>query len=607
MEYPVHVTAAGQISFNKILELQAQPISEEQAWALCYQLCTLLSVDQYGRRCEYYTSGRMLQLPGINNILLMNDGNVCLRMDDSSTDYFAFETEDEMVDYLGRLIYSCLDWGLDSSVERELNETLEVLLCQMTKVKLSQSMQESFQPLCTFSEVIQVCENRLYEPAQAARHYRATCSALFSETLELCQYFHNVQRNKDVLQKLIIEPETRTVSQDAARWVFSWKHLIEDLIRGVALRPVEWLNITAPLPVKRSPFQQLLDDIKLKRYTLRKVQRIGKTYMASGHHEALLMAISSRPKLKPVSERKLKTRPKAESSLHELLMGEIRTANQQTLLSSHKKRFSYKDDCFSPLSCPIPYGEDTTTKDNSYLLSPIPTLDLQEAEIEEEACKERVFQQVNTRVDPELKFLPSLSSSPLDPFCGSSRRKSRSCSLGSHLEVSKPERSCAKVNVPLTISDVIKRRQTEMKTLKTVYCDSLRKWRVCSSCSKRSLYFTWHNCCFLCNRVVCPECCMKMNLPYKWCVNLPVSFFKKIVLNKDCEQDVSNFWRERLIWEHTRVPLVLESPIRNASPLPGLAMRDWYSQDICTECKGFLLEACDSVFRLRPIPSSKEI
>ncbi|KAJ8370621.1 hypothetical protein SKAU_G00106490 [Synaphobranchus kaupii] len=566
----------------------------------------LYRTDQYGRRGEYYTSSRMLQLPGVNNILLTNDGNVCLRIDDSSTDYFAFETEDEMVDYLGRLIYSCLDWGLDSSVERELNETLEVLLCQMTKVNLSQ---ESFQPLCTFSEVIQICANRLYEPAQAARRYRAICSALFSETAELCQYFHNVQRNKDALQKVTIEPETRIVSRDAAPWVFAWKHLMEDLSRGVILRPVEWINLSSPLPVKCSPFQQLLKDIKLKSYKLRKVQTFGKRYM-SGHHEALLKAISSRPQLKPASERKLKTRPREEASLHELLMDEIRTADQLKLLSSCKKRFSYKDDCFSPLDCPIPFCEDTT-EDISFLLSPIPAPDLQEVETEvepNEPCKERVFQQAaNTGVDPELKFLPSLSSTPLDPFCGSSRRKSRSCSLGSHIEVSKLERSCAMVNVPTTIADVIKRRRTEMRTLKTIYCDRFRKWRVCSSCSKRSLYFTWHNSCFLCNRVVCPECCIKMHLPYKWCVNLPVRFFKKIVLNKDLEKDVSTFWRERFTWDHTRVPLVLESHVTNAIPQPGLAMRDWYSQDICTECKSFLLEAYDSVFNLSPLPGSKEI
>ncbi|XP_061114480.1 protein spire homolog 1 isoform X2 [Conger conger] len=599
MEYPVYVTATSQISLDKILELQDQPINEEQAWALCYQLCTLLSEDQYARRGEFYTSRRMVQLPGRNNILLINDGNVCLRMDDSSTDYFAFETEDELVDYLGRLIYSCLDWGLDSSVERELNETLEVLLCQMTKVNLQESMQESFQPLCTFSEVIQICENRLYEPAQAARHYRDICSALFSDTVELCQYFHNVQRNKDALQKIIVEPETRTVSQDAPHWVFAWKHLMEDLCRGVTLRPVEWLNLSTPLPVEHSPFQQLLEDIKIKRYKLRNIQTVGKTYM-SGHHEALLKAISSRSNLKPALERKLKTRPKEKASLHELLMGEIRKADQLKLLSSRKKRFSDKDDCFSPLNCPIPYGEGTATEDNPFLLSPFLT-----PKTEEEPFKEPVFQQVNTGVGPEWEFCPALSSSPLDPFCGSSRRHSRSCSLGSHLY--KLERSCAKVNVPLTISEVIKRRQTEMRTLKNIYSDRFKKWRVCSSCSKRSLYFTWHNCCFLCNRVVCPECCMKMHLPYKWCVNLPVSFFKKIVLSNGCERDVSHFWRERSTWDHTRVPLVLESHITNTLPQPGLAMRDWYSQDICTECKKVLLEACDSVFRLSPVPSSKEI
>ncbi|KAJ8408056.1 hypothetical protein AAFF_G00262840 [Aldrovandia affinis] len=100
---------------------------------------------------------------------------------------------------------------------------------------------------------------------------------------------------------------------------------------------------------------------------------------------------------------------------------------------------------------------------------------------------------------------------------------------------------------------------------------------------------------------------MEMRLPYKWCVNLPLGFFKKIVLTKDCEQDACDFWRARWAWDCTRVPLVLQSSVRHALPLPSLAMRDWYSQDICTGCQGFLLDACDSDFSLCPAPGPKEL
>ncbi|KAJ8408055.1 hypothetical protein AAFF_G00262830 [Aldrovandia affinis] len=505
MEYLMYVPA--QISLLKILELQHQPVSEEQAWALCYQLCTLY-VDQHLGRGEPHIASNLLQLPqGPNNILLMNDGNVCLRMDGCSTDYFAFETEDKTVDYLGRLIYFCLDWSLDSGVERQLNETLELLVCQMTKVNLGQSMEESFQPVCTLSEVIQICKNRLYDPAQAAGHYRAVCSTLLTEMVELCRYFHNVQRNKDALQKLPIEPETRFFSQHATHGVFAWKHLAEEFSRGVALRPQrERLNVSAPLPVEYSPFEELLDDIKLRRYKLRKVQTVGKRYRWSDHHTALLEYICSRPKLKPASERKLKTWPKEEASLHELLMEEIRTADQTKLLSS--MRFASKvsaDDGSSSLNTVTPISEDPSPEDPILLLNSISAPDLQEAEPEvesdEKPCEERISQQAINTADAELSFLPALSSSPLDPFCGRSRRKSRSRSLSSHLDIPKPERTCSKVRGPVTIADVIKWRQMEMRVFETISCDRHRNWRICSSCSKRSLYFTWNNCCFLLQQV----------------------------------------------------------------------------------------------------------
>lgn len=62
----------------------------------------------------------------------------------------------QTVDYVGRLMYSCLDWGLGADVERELNETLELLVDQMTKVDIRLGAERCLQPICTISEVLQV-------------------------------------------------------------------------------------------------------------------------------------------------------------------------------------------------------------------------------------------------------------------------------------------------------------------------------------------------------------------------------------------------------------------------------------------------------------------
>uniref|UniRef100_A0A8C9SDY4 Zgc:114123 n=1 Tax=Scleropages formosus TaxID=113540 RepID=A0A8C9SDY4_SCLFO len=478
-----------ELRLGEILELQGEPVTEEQAWALCYQLAALLSEGpggvhvQAGRR-------RVLRLRGAQAVVLSHDGSISLRLEDDTIGVMLV-IETDWNDFIGRLIYSCLDWGLRNDVERELNESLEGLVCQMTKVTLSQNM-ESFQPVSTLAEVIQICRDRLYDPDQAPRHYKDVCCTLFSETVELCQYRHTIQHTKE----FVMDPETRSV-QITTDWMFVWKRLVEELSRGMKLRPsVDRLNLSAPLPVAHSPSKQLLADIQLQRFKLRKVETVSNRHNWTDPHNSLLEFVRSRPKLRPASHRKLKTLPKEEASIHELLMEEIRTVDQQKLFSSHKRRL---------------------------------------------ACK-GIFK----------SFIYSLAE-------------------------------CWRfVNGGLVL-------------------------QVCSCCSKRSMYFTWHNSCFLCNKVLCPECCIEMRLPFKGCMNLPVSFFKKIVLSRDNDQGRSQFWKERWSWDYSRVPLVLECQVMSSLPLHCRAMRDWYTQDICVGCKGYLLDACDSVIRLCSNSSPQEI
>lgn len=67
----------------------------------------------------------------------------------------------QTVDYVGRLMYSCLDWGLGADVERELDETLELLVDQMTKVDIGLGAERCLQPIGTISEVLQVDHQHL--------------------------------------------------------------------------------------------------------------------------------------------------------------------------------------------------------------------------------------------------------------------------------------------------------------------------------------------------------------------------------------------------------------------------------------------------------------
>lgn len=56
-----------------------------------------------------------------------------------------------------------------------------------------------------------------------------------------------------------------------------------------------------------------------------------------------------------------------------------------------------------------------------------------------------------------------------------------------------------------------------------------------------------------------------------------------------------------------RIPLVLVSSGSSSTSLHTLAMRDWYSQDICVCCQKDLLQACDSLPSRCPVTDSQEI
>ncbi|KAG7323803.1 hypothetical protein KOW79_013505 [Hemibagrus wyckioides] len=601
-----------QLSLRCVLNVHEQPVCEEQAWALCYQLCSLLERNFSLDDGQSYSSWKSLRLPGLDGIFLCPDGNVCLRIEHSEVeDQFVIETEAQTVDYVGRLIYSCLDWGLSDDMERELDETLELLVDQMTMEDLSLDAEHCLQPICTISEVLQLCEEHLYNPRQATQHYRSVCATLYSHTIELHNYLQIIQQTQETPQNLL-DSENRPVPDMTANWRFMWKHLMDELSRGVVLRPPrDEPNSGVALTLDTSPATRLLQDIQLRRYSLRKVKVLENVHGERGAdpHQALLDFIQSRPKLRPVSERKLKPRVqklKHEVSLHELLMQEIRSSDPVKLLSSCWRRRSHKetefrspsllvDDGTSPeksltLVCADPHG------DASFLNA------VHRSGQEEAPCREDSYTGSSVK---NLSFSPALFSTPrsLSEDCRLSRGKRRTQSLPSNLEVHQlVSEASNKVSVPTTIAEVIK---THYRKEGKSSCDVYGNWRICSCCAKRSLYFTWHNFCSLCKRVVCPGCCVELCLPFKWCLNLPISFFKKIVLTKEPEESQRHFWNERWSWDPSRVPLVLASA--GSSAPHALAMRDWHNQDVCVGCQGLLLEACDSPAPPLAIKAPREI
>ncbi|XP_016308868.1 protein spire homolog 1 isoform X3 [Sinocyclocheilus anshuiensis] len=562
-----HRCSYEQMSLAEMLEVQDHPVSEEQAWALCYQLCRMLS-HQSGEQTR-----KPAVCPAAEAVLFSRDGGVSLRQSNSGNtgNSCVIETEEQAVEFVGRLVYLSLDWGLETQVERELSETLEILVCQMTKVNLGHC-----QPICSIADVIHVCKERLYDPSQAAKHYRSVCSGLFSHTAELCQYLQIVQQSRKSLQKLF-ESETQLVAQVTTDWVSSWRDLVDELSRGVLLRPLaERLTVSkCPQPAETPPFNQLLRDIQCRRYTLRKVQLtdVGDGQRKLDPHQTLLEFIRLRPKLRPASERRIGLKPKEQISLHELLMEEIRSTDHCKRLA-HNTESNYK------------YGLTIN------------------GEAEERSSLKSAPHRI--RSDEAVGSGSDAQDASFTDFtlCAGKRRTR---SFASNRDLFKVVKSSNRGSVLTTIVDVMKMHSSEEKgDVKDLSCERYEDWRVCSCCAMRSLYFTWHNVCSVCRRVVCPGCCLEMRLPSKRCVNLPLSFFKQIVM-KDGEQSQRNFWSERWSWNSVWIPLVLVSSGSRSTSLHTLATRDWYSQDICVRCQKDLLQACDSLLSSCPVTDSQEI
>lgn len=81
MEQTVFPPRSCQLSLRSILSVHDQPVCEEQAWALCYQLCSLLERNFSLNDGQTYGSWKSFRLPGPEGIFLSSDGNISLRIE----------------------------------------------------------------------------------------------------------------------------------------------------------------------------------------------------------------------------------------------------------------------------------------------------------------------------------------------------------------------------------------------------------------------------------------------------------------------------------------------------------------------------------------------
>ncbi|XP_046768424.1 protein spire homolog 1 isoform X4 [Gallus gallus] len=366
--------AGGQpeaLSLEEILRLYNQPINEEQAWAVCYQCCAWLRA----RRRES-PAGR---LGAAAHLRVWRDGAVTLQQAEprrappsADKSEHLHCTEMEVIESLGIIIYKALDYGLKDNEERELSPPLEQLIDHMTNTTetdgsrdegydaLDEGVEddddddkEEVEAIHSYKDVMKLCAAHLPTRSEAPNHYQAVCRALFAETMELYTFLAKIKSAKENLKK-IQEMDKETSDESStdldelknADWARFWVQVMRDLRNGVKLKKVQERQYN-PLPIEYqlTPYEMLMDDIRSKRYTLRKVMVNGDIppRLKKSAHEIILDFIRSRPPLNPASARKLKPTPPRPRSLHERILEEIKAERKLRPVSPDEIRRSRLD------------------------------------------------------------------------------------------------------------------------------------------------------------------------------------------------------------------------------------------------------------------------
>ncbi|XP_033034269.1 protein spire homolog 1 isoform X2 [Trachypithecus francoisi] len=359
------------LSLEEILRLYNQPINEEQAWAVCYQCCGSLRAAARRRQPRR-------RVRSAAQIRVWRDGAVTLApaADDAGEPPpvagklgYSQCMETEVIESLGIIIYKALDYGLKENEERELSPPLEQLIDRMANtVEADGSKDEGYEAaeegpedeedekrkisaIRSYRDVMKLCAAHLPTESDAPNHYQAVCRALFAETMELHTFLTKIKSAKENLKKIQEMEKSDESSTDLeelknADWARFWVQVMRDLRNGVKLKKVQERQYN-PLPIEYqlTPYEMLMDDIRCKRYTLRKVMVNGDIppRLKKSAHEIILDFIRSRPPLNPVSARKLKPTPPRPRSLHERILEEIKAERKLRPVSPEEIRRSRLD------------------------------------------------------------------------------------------------------------------------------------------------------------------------------------------------------------------------------------------------------------------------
>uniref|UniRef100_A0A3B4BGE7 KIND domain-containing protein n=1 Tax=Periophthalmus magnuspinnatus TaxID=409849 RepID=A0A3B4BGE7_9GOBI len=644
MDAATALSPTEELSLEEILKLYNQPINEEQAWAVCFQCCRSMAKENRASRRSSTAIGASSaaspgKISGPRDVMILKDGSIRVEHQTySSHSYVSLNESLGAIESLGIMIYKALDFGLKENEERELSPPLEQLIDLMTNMADSdpcpdegyeateeedegEEGSEGVYCVHGYRDILKLCSAHLPSLSDASCHYQAVCRALYTETRELRTFLEKIKSAKENLRKMeedsSEEPGQELNELQNADWAHCWVQVMRNLRDGVKLKKVQERQYN-PLPIEYqlTPYEMLMDDIRSKRYKLRKVMVNGDIppRLKKSAHEVILEFIRSRPPLNPVSARKLKPPEQPPPTLHERILEEIKSERKLRPVSPdmvRKGRLGKTQNflfIFSPymgrrvsstlsllngagaaegnLKIEAP-GSQSAPQRKRLLKAPC----LSELDSSDSDVTPPMFLPISSTPQPERRKTPQRRHSieketptNVKLFQPPSRQSSKSL-----------EEFCFPVEcLSLTVDEVMHIRQVLVKAelekfqqYKDIYT-ALKKGKLCFCCrTKRFSFFTWSYICQFCKKPVCSQCCKKMRLPSKPYSSLPIySIGSTNTLPRDRLTAMASVGQGLSVAPGFSKHGSLKS--HEELELPSELTEDWASMEVCVDCKKFI-------------------
>uniref|UniRef100_A0A8B9HNH8 Spire-type actin nucleation factor 1b n=1 Tax=Astyanax mexicanus TaxID=7994 RepID=A0A8B9HNH8_ASTMX len=399
----------------------------------------------------------------------------------------------------------------------------------------------------------------------APAHYQAVCRALYAETLELRTFLDKIRSAKENLRKMegdTTDDPTRDLNElQNADWAGFWVQVMRDLRNGVKLKKVqERLYNPLPFEYQLTPYEMLMDDIRAKRYKLRKVMVNGDIppRLKKSAHEVILDFIRSRPPLNPVTARKLKPQVERPPSLHERILEEIKSERKLRPVSPDMIRRS------KPASSTLSLANGSSVQQGG--ASGFQRKRLQAPTLDSQPSSSYCSHTVSCLTPPSLvappMFLPISSTPQPERKQPAQRRHSIEKETPTNVrQFIPPSRHSSK--------SLVSHNNTTTTVLTSLLVLCFFSKQLCFCCrTKKFSFFTWSYTCQFCKRTVCSQCCKKVSDYHS------LLFIKSEV--------------------HLTSRQASSSSSREEAELPKELTEDWSSMEVCVDCKKFISDIISS-------------